>query len=153
MLEMPAVPYAGRCIHASAFWAARVGNEAALLQARDQLSHIVANWPSQDANAARDHADALVALRRRDVQKAEDLLIRASGFAGARSSLIDLADLYFATGRFAEADMQWQLFEKKRGLFFYEFFPGVILLVGSNAPASHKRAGTGLRPKHTPKSS
>ena len=41
---------------------------------------------------------------------------------------MDLADLYTANGNFEAAEVQWQAFERKRGMFLFEFFPGVTVM-------------------------
>jgi hypothetical protein len=130
-LEIPQVPFSARYLDAVAFWAGRAGDGQSLLQVRDRLSQIAARWPSDDANAWLDHANGLVRLRERDVAGAETLLVRACAFTGARWSVMDLADLYAARGTAegaAAAEAEWEAFDRKRGLFLSEFFPGVLVL-------------------------
>jgi hypothetical protein len=65
------------------------------------------------------------------VAGAETLLVRACAFTGARWSVMDLADLYAARGTAegaAAAEAEWEAFDRKRGLFLSEFFPGVLVL-------------------------
>jgi tetratricopeptide (TPR) repeat protein len=128
MLEIPQVPIVARHLEAVSFWSGRTGDGASLLQARERLSEIAARWPSDDTNARLDHAEALVSLRERNLERAETLLVRACGFAGALWSLIDLADLYAARGNADAAEAEWAAFDKKRGMFLSQFFPGVLVL-------------------------
>ena len=152
MLELPQVPFSARYLEAVVFWSGRTGGGASLVEARDRLSEIAAHWPSEDANAWLDHAEALISLRERNVERAETLLVRSSGFGGARWSLIDLADLYAARGNTEAAEAEWQAFDRKRGMFLSEFFPGVLVLGWLNrALAAQARHDAGAARKYAKK--
>ena len=128
MLATPRVPSTARYLDAAVFWASRVGDDASLLELRDRLLRNAMQWPSEDAHAWLDHANALVSLRNRDMANAENLLVRACGFPGARWSFVDLAELYAARGSYDAAEAEWQAFNRRQGWFLYEFFPGVLVM-------------------------
>ena len=141
MMELPQVPFAGRYLDSVAFWSARTGDIASLTQTRARIADIAARWPSWDASAWLNHADALISLNEGDLDRAESLLVRSTAFGGSRWSVMDLADLYHSQGKPDAAEAQWQAFDKKRGQFMSEFFPGVLVLGWLNRALTSQARG------------
>ncbi len=127
MVPMPECPMTAQRLQASAFWAARIGDDAVLSSAAGQLQRIASRWENKYTRAVALHARALEEWRRHEVPAAERDLIDSVGSAFSIWALFDLADFFADTGRPALAEEYWRKLEARHGVILRRWCPGAIL--------------------------
>jgi len=115
MLDLPPYPPMSISFDATAFWAARLGDDETLARARELAAGIAQRWPNAHTRAVEQHARGLEAWRRRALGEAQELLVQSSGLSLNVRTLFDAADFFTATGQWDAAEAYWQKFEANRG--------------------------------------
>ncbi len=143
LVPMPECPQIAAKLQATAFWAARIGDDAVLAAAGAQLQRIAERWENKYTRAVAVYARALQEWRRREMERTESDLVESLGSAFTIWALFDLADFFTATARPELAEEYWVKFEGRHGTVLRRWFPGVILYGWLNRGLAARMRGDG----------
>lgn len=129
MTGMPAYPSSAPNLACAASWAHRLLDDGSLAQIAESASLVAARWENALTRSVARHAEALKEWRKGALDKAERLLLEATGAASNLWALFDLAELYTRAARWQAAENCWNEFEALRGrIFVQRWFPGIVVL-------------------------